>query len=159
MCVCVCVHKCVSSVMPDSSWHQGLQPAKLLCPWNFLGKNTRVGCHFLLQGNLPDPGIKPAFLVSSTDRWVLYHCATWEAPSHCNCVYECVLSHFQLFATLWTGACQAPLSMGFFRQEYCSGLPGPAPGDLPDPGIEPTSLRSPVLTGGFFPPSATNYTL
>ena len=45
---------------------------------------------------------------------------------------------------------QAPLSMGFSRQEYWSGLPGPLPGDLPDPGIEPVSLRSPALTGRFF---------
>ena len=41
--------------------------------------------------------------------------------------------------TPWTAACQAPLSMGFSRQEYCSGLPFPSPGDLPDPGIEPGS--------------------
>ena len=55
-----------------------------------------------------------------------------------------------LFATLWTTAHQASLSMGFSRQEYWSGLPGPPPGDLPDPGIEPSSLASPVLAGGFF---------
>ena len=47
-----------------------------------------------------------------------------------------------LFATPWTVAHQAPLSMGFSRQEYWSGLPFPSPGDLPDPGIEP---RSPAL--------------
>ena len=41
--------------------------------------------------------------------------------------------------TLWTVACQAPLPMGFSRQEYWSGLPFPSPGDLPDPGIEPGS--------------------
>ena len=45
-------------------------------------------------------------------------------------------------ATLWTIAHQAPLSMGFFRQEYCSGLPFPSPGHIPDPGIEP---RPPAL--------------
>ena len=45
---------------------------------------------------------------------------------------------------------QAPLTMGFSRQEYWSGLPCPPPGDLSDPGIEPTSLRSPALVGGFF---------
>ena len=53
-----------------------------------------------------------------------------------------VLSHFsyvQLFTTLWTVAHQAPLSMGFSRQDYWSGLPFPSPGDLPDPGIEPGS--------------------
>ena len=49
------------------------------------------------------------------------------------------LSRVQLFATLWTVARQAPLSMGFSRQECWSGLPFPSPGDLPDPGIEPGS--------------------
>ena len=52
-------------------------------------------------------------------------------------------------------AYEAPLSMGFSRQEYWSGLPGPPPGDLPDPGIKPTSLMSPVLAGEFFPTRAT----
>ena len=58
---------------------------------------------------------------------------------------RCVLSHFShawLFATPWTVAPQALLSMGFSRQEYWSGVPFPSPGDLPDPGIEP---RSPAL--------------
>ena len=50
-----------------------------------------------------------------------------------------LLSHVQLFVTPWTVACQAPLSMGFSRQEYWSGLPCPPPGDLPDPEVEPTS--------------------
>ena len=50
------------------------------------------------------------------------------------------LSRVQLFATPWTVAYQAPLSMGFSRQEYWSGLPFPSPGDLPDPGIKPGSL-------------------
>ena len=49
------------------------------------------------------------------------------------------LSRVQLLATPWTAAYQAPLSMGFPRQEYWSGLPFPYPGDLPNPGIEPTS--------------------
>ena len=49
------------------------------------------------------------------------------------------LSHVQLFATPWTVACQAPLFMGFSRQEYWSGLPLPPSGDLPDPGTEPGS--------------------
>ena len=50
------------------------------------------------------------------------------------------LSRIQLFATLWAVAYQPSLSMGFFRQEYWSGLPFLSPGDLPDPGIEPGSL-------------------
>ena len=62
-------------------------------------------------------------------------------------------SHVQLFATPWTVACQAPLSMGFSRQRYL--LPFPPPGDLPDPGIEPTSPVSPALAGEFFTTSAT----
>ena len=50
-----------------------------------------------------------------------------------------LLSRVQLFSTPWTVAYQAPLSMGFSRQEYWSGLPFPSPEDLPDPGIEPGS--------------------
>ena len=70
----------------------------------------------------------------------------------------CVLSHFscvQLCVTLWTVALQAPLSMGFFRQEYWSGLPCPPPGNLPDPQIKLVSLKYPAMAGGFFPTSAT----
>ena len=65
----------------------------------------------------------------------------------------CVLSYFshvQLFATLWIIVRQAPLNMGFSRQEYWSGLPCPPPGDLPNPGIKPTSLLSPALADEFF---------
>ena len=51
----------------------------------------------------------------------------------------------------WNGACQAPLSMEFSRQEYWSGLPFHSPGDLPNPGIEPGSPGSPALAGRFFP--------
>ena len=50
-------------------------------------------------------------------------------------------SHLWLFVTLWTVARQAPLSMGFSRQEYWSGLPFPSPGDLPDSGFKPLSLQ------------------
>ena len=67
--------------------------------------------------------------------------------------YECVLSHFRdvrIFATLWTVAHQAPLSIEFSRQEYWIGLRCLPPGDLPDPGIEPESLVSPALAVGFF---------
>ena len=60
------------------------------------------------------------------------------------------LSPVRLFVTLWTVAHQAPLSMGFSKLEYWSGLPCPPLGDLPDPEIEPTSLMSPALAGGFF---------
>ena len=80
--------------------------------------------------------------------------------------WTCILSHVAAAAddaasakslqscltlvTPWTVACQAPLSMGFSRQEYWSGLPFPPPGDLPDPGMELVSPASPALAGGFF---------
>ena len=66
------------------------------------------------------------------------------------CLYRAVLSHFSrfwLFATLWTVAHQAPLSMGFSRQEYWTGLPCPPRGDLPNPEIKPMSSASPALQG------------
>ena len=68
-------------------------------------------------------------------------------PSH--------FSHIQLFVTLRTLARQAPLSTGFSRQEYWSGLPWPPPGNCPNPGIKPVSLTSPALAGGFFITSST----
>ena len=73
-------------------------------------------------------------------------------------MYACVLSHFshvRLFVTLWTVAHQSPLSRGFSRQEYWSGLPCPPPEDLPNSGIEPVSLTSPALADEFFTTSAT----
>ena len=71
--------------------------------------------------------------------WHVYMCVCM-----CMCVCVCVrtqlLSLVRLFATPWTVVHQAPLFMGFSRQEYWSGLPFPFPGDLPDPGIKPGSL-------------------
>ena len=66
------------------------------------------------------------------------------------CVCVCVPSHVQFFVTLWPEACQALLSMEFSRQEDWSGLPFSTPGDLPKPGIEPASLVTLALAGGFF---------
>ena len=65
------------------------------------------------------------------------------------------LSCVQLFATPWTVACQAPLSMGFSRKEYWSGLPCPSPAGLSDSGMEPMTLVSPALADGFFTTSTT----
>ena len=65
-----------------------------------------------------------------------------------------MLSHVRVFATPWTAARQPPLSVGFLRQEYWSGLPFPfpSPGDLPDPGIKPGSpaLQADSLPSDFF---------
>ena len=93
-------------------------PTSLFCPRDLPGKNSKkrgVCCHCLLQGIFPTQGSNP-------------HLLHWQADS--------------LPLTLWTVAHQAPLSMGFSRQEYWNGLPFFSPGDLPNPGIEP---RSPAL--------------
>ena len=58
------------------------------------------------------------------------------------CVHAQSLQSCLTLCDLWTIACQSPLSMGFSRQGYWSGLPCPSPGDLPDPGIKPVSLTS-----------------
>ena len=76
----------------------------------------------------------------------------------CVCVRVCVctrvraqsFSHVRLFESPWTVARQAPLSLGFSRQEYWSRFPFPSPGDLPDPGIKPTSPVSLALAGKLF---------
>ena len=87
-------------------------------------------------------------------------CSFWNSACHkvlSKYTRACVLS-LQLCpicVTLWPGACQTFLSMGFSRQECWSGLPCPYPGYLASPGIEPVSLRSPALAGGFFTTSTT----
>ena len=73
-------------------------------------------------------------------------------------MHACVLnrfSHTPLFVTSWTVAHQAPLSMGFSRQEYWSALPCPPPGEFPNLGMEPVSLMSPSLAGRFFTTTTT----
>ena len=77
-----------------------------------------ICCHEMMA---PHPPIRPMYMVLSC--------------------FSCV----RLFATLWTVACQAPLSEGFSRQEYWGGLPCPPPGDLSDPGIKPASSVTPAL--------------
>ena len=76
-------------------------------------------------------------------------CAPPRTPVNVLCHFSCV----RLFVTLWTVARQAPWDSP--GKNDWSWLPCPPPGDLPDPGIEPTSLRSPALAGGFFTTSAT----
>ena len=75
-----------------------------------------------------------------------------------NCLFIVLLCcHVWPLVTPWTVACQSPLSVAFFRQEYCSGLPSPSPGDLPNPRSKPAS---PALAGGFLttlPPLLLNW--
>ena len=75
--------------------------------------------------------------------WAQDPCYRVSSPLVCVCAQP--LSCVHLFATSWTVARQAPLSTGFPRQEYCSGLPFPPPGDLPDPGIELAFPEAPAL--------------
>ena len=97
---------------------------------------------------------------------------TCEVPWSCMCLApspstRCVLAvqSGPIFATPGAIACQAPLSMGFSKQEYWSGLPFPAPGNLLDPEIKPNPFLSPVLAGASFTteppgkPSSTKYQL
>ena len=92
-----------------------------------------------------DPSCVP--YISCTGGQVLYHERHLGSLQFSSVQW---LSRVQLFATLWTVAHQAPLSMGFSKQEYWSGLPWPPPGDLPNPGIEPASPVPPALAGRFF---------
>ena len=101
------------------------------------------GLSFYSPGDFPNQGSNPCLLHWLEDSLPV---------SHLGCPYEmmhaCILkslSHVQILATLWTVAHWAPLSMGFSRQEYWSGLPCPPPGYLLDAGIEPISPQSPAL--------------
>ena len=60
------------------STHTGLQPIRLLCPWDFPGKNPAVGCHFLFQGNLPDPGVEPVSLALQAVSLLLSHWGSFQ---------------------------------------------------------------------------------
>ena len=77
MCACS-----VTSLVSDSLWPYGLQPASLLCPWDFPGKNTGVGCHFLLQDIFPTQGHNPCLLHLLHCRQILYRWATGEAQTN-----------------------------------------------------------------------------
>ena len=151
LCVCVCVfsvaqlcltpHDSMDCRLPGSFVH-GIFQARIL-EWvavsSFRGSSclrdwTHVSC------------------ISWPGRQILYHWATWEALMY-TCLGVCMLScfsHVWLFTTLWTVAHQAPLFSGFSQQECWSGLRCPPPGDLPEPGIELTSPKSPALASGFF---------
>ena len=139
-----------SSVPPSLSLcAQSLQPCLTLCnprdrtpPGSSVrgtlpGKNTGVDGHALLQGIFWTQGLNLHILCLRHCRWVLYPLSPPGKPSFLEEVK--LLSRVHLFVTPWTVAHQAPLSMEFSRQEYCSGLSFPSPGDLPDPGIKPGS--------------------
>ena len=111
------------------------------------------GLPFLSPGDLPNPGIKPR------SPALQVYTLTSEPPGklfkHVQFSSVQSLSHVWLFANPWTVAHQVPLSMGFSKQEYWSGLPFPSPGNLPDPGIKLMFLLSPASSDRFFTTSAT----
>ena len=99
------------------------------------------------NGSSVRAGFLPVFftLVSTGPRTVP---PTWCSINVCVCAQS--LSCVQHLVAIWTTAHQVPLSLEFSRQEYWSGLPFPSPGDLPHPGMEPTSPAPSALAGGFF---------
>ena len=117
--------------MSDSLWVPWTVAYQAPPSMGFSRQECWSGLPFPSPGGLPDPGIEPRSLALQADA------LPSEPPGKGKS-----LSRVRLFATPRTVAYQASQSMGFSRQEYCSGLPFPSPGDLPDPGIEP---RSPVL--------------
>ena len=116
------------------------------------GKNTGMGCHALLQGIFPTQGSNPCLLHLLHRQAGSLPLAPPGKPGHVRvcvcalrvCVCAQLLSHVWLCATLWIVAFQAPLSMGFFRQEYWSGLPFPPLRYLPNPGVKPKSPALPL---------------
>ena len=89
--------------------------------------------------------VKNLSLLKNHNEISLHTCLNGSYPKDTLSCFSCV----QLFATPWIVACQIPLSMGFSRQEEWSGLLFPSPGDLPESRVEPASLMSPALAGGF----------
>ena len=89
----------------------------------------------------------------SCGNWTAIYC--YDGPKLASVYMLSHVGHIQLFANLWIITRKAPLSMGFIKQEYWSGLPCPPLGYIPDSGIEPSYLMSPALAGMFFTTSAT----
>ena len=115
----------VSSVMFDSLWLYELSPPRFLSPWDCPGKNTRVGCHALFQGIFQTQESNPHLLSLLHVRQILYPLSHLES----SVIGMLQLSHFSRVWPCAThqGAHQAPLSLGFSRQEHWSGLPFPSP--------------------------------
>ena len=105
-------------------------------------KLDTVACRFIRKQRILNDIIPVLSPPPKKKKWVnAFTISVWP------CVWAQSLSLVRLFTTQWTIACQAPLSMGFPRQEYWSGWPFPSPEHLPDPEIEPVY---PVLAGGFY---------
>ena len=133
-------------------------------------KTVKFGCHVGSEEGLADPfqgGSRAVFVLtdSNSERWQTTETSAWRVVARylrklekfriqsSLWVFVCMLSrfsHIRCFATLWTVPHQAPLSMGFSRQESWSGLPFPPPGDLLHPEIKTESPTTPAFAGGIF---------
>ena len=122
--------------MSDSVQAHRRRPTRLPRPWDSPGKNTGVGCHFLLQ-----------CMKGKSESEVTLLCPTLRNPKVCSLPGSSIHGIFQARVLEW-GAIA-------FSKEYWSGLLFPTPGDLPNPGIEPASLTYPTLAGGFFTSNTT----
>ena len=131
--------------MSDSLESLWTVAAMLFCPWDSAGQNTEAACHALFQGIFLTQGSNPHLLHWQVDSLTLSHKGS---PYALVCTK--LLSRVQISVTPCTIACQAPLSIGFSRQEHWSGLPFLSPGDLPDPGTQPVSPAPSALADGFF---------
>ena len=131
-------------------WKRTWQPTPVFLPGEFQGR----------LGDYSPWSPKELDLTEQLSLSVVY--MSHHSPPHSLLPFlhsrTCMLSSFscvRFFAILWAVARQAPLSMGFSRQEHWSGLPCPPPGDLPHSGIKPASPASPALAGSFFTTSTT----
>ena len=119
----------------------------------FSRQEYRSRLPFPTPGDLPNPGLEPASRVFPA---LIARFFTTSQPGNPPCC--AMLSRFRLCVTLWTVACQAPLSMGFgiLQARILEQFSCPPPGDLPSPGTEPASLVSLALADGFFIASTTH---
>ena len=129
-----CLQYCFCSML----WFSGHKARGILVPWPGVEPTLPA-----MEGEVSttgSPGMSFLFshsLSSPLSLWLYLSLSL----KNTQCAYMLsYFSHVRLFATPWTVARQAPLSMGFSRQEYWSGVPCPPPGDLPDPGIKPASF-------------------
>ena len=134
--------------IPQATWYRKKKKSpKFLSPFFYWGKSTISLCFKCLCRGI----ILGLHLLRICDQ-LYYFCSNYllALKSFCICMHAQSFSCVQLFATSWTVVCQAPLSMGFSRQENWSEMPFPPPRDLPNPGIEPKSPEFSAVAGRFF---------